>query len=159
MVGNVWTRLGLAVLPPALVAALGALATTPNIPTWYASLAKPAYTPPNWVFAPAWTILYAMMALAAWRVLGLDPATPRRRPALVAYAVQLLLNAAWSWAFFALHAPALAFLVIIALLAALLATTELFWKLDRPAGLLLVPYLAWTSFAALLNYGILKLNP
>ena len=79
--GNVWMRLGLAVLPPALASLLGALATTPNIPTWYASLAKPSYTPPNWVFAPAWTILYALMALAAWRVLGLPPATPRRRPA------------------------------------------------------------------------------
>lgn len=149
----------LAALPPALVSALGALATYPNIPTWYAGLAKPGFTPPNWVFAPVWTLLYAMMAYAAWRVLSLPADRPRRRPGLLAYAVQLALNAAWSWAFFALHAPALGLLVILALLAAIMATLELFWKLDRTAGLLLVPYLGWVSFAALLNYAILKLNP
>ena len=152
-------RLLLAVLPPALASGLGALATYPNIPTWYASLAKPSFTPPNWVFAPVWTLLYAMMAFAVWRVLRLPPATPRRQPALKAFFVQLALNAGWSWAFFGLHAPALGFLAIMALLAAILATLELFWRLDRPAGLLLVPYLAWVSFATLLNYEILKLNP
>ena len=152
-------RLALSALPPALVSALGALATYPNIPTWYAGLAKPVYTPPNWVFAPVWTLLYIMMAVAVWRILALPPATLRRRPALIAFFVQLALNGAWSWAFFALHSPAAGLLVIIALLAALLATLELFWRLDRMAGFLLVPYLVWTCFATLLNYGVLKLNP
>lgn len=150
-------RLALAVLPPALASGLGALATYPNL-AWYAGLAKPSFTPPNWVFAPTWTALYALMALAAWRVLSLSAALPLRRHALVFFLVQLVLNAAWSWAFFGLHAPALAFFVIIGLLAGILGMLEMFWKLDRVAGLLVVPYLLWTSFAALLNYGILKLN-
>src|SRR3954464_13161935 len=92
-----------AVLPVVAAGVLGSVATTPNIPTWYVILAKPGFTPPNWLFGPVWTLLYAMMAYAAWRVLSLPAREPGRRSAMTAFFVQLALNAFWSWAFFAAH--------------------------------------------------------
>jgi tryptophan-rich sensory protein len=140
-----------------LAALLGSLATTPNIPTWYAGLAKPGFTPPNWVFGPVWTLLYAMMAFAAWRILAL-PESRARRAALTAFFVQLALNATWSFAFFAARSPPAGLLVIVALLAAILWTIRLFWPLDRPAAWLLVPYAAWVAYATALNIAIWQLN-
>jgi tryptophan-rich sensory protein len=147
-----------AVLPVALAALLATLATRPNIPTWYAGLAKPGFTPPNWVFGPVWTILYVMMAAAAWRILSLPQARPGRRAALTAFFVQLALNAAWSFAFFAAHSPGTGLAVIGALMAAILWTIRLFWPLDRGAAWLLVPYAAWVAYAAALNASIWRLN-
>ena len=154
-----WQLLGLlaAVLPVITAAALSSIATRPNIPTWYAGLIKPSFTPPNWVFAPVWTVLYILMAYAVLRVLRLSPA-PGRGAALRAFFVQLALNAAWSWAFFALHSPAVGLLVILALLAAILVTIRLFWDLDRLAAYLLVPYTAWVAYATVLNFSIWWLN-
>jgi tryptophan-rich sensory protein len=147
-----------AVLPVALAALLATLATRPNIPTWYAGLEKPGFTPPNWVFGPVWTILYVLMAAAAWRILSLPRARPGRRAALTAFFVQLALNAAWSFAFFAAHSPGTGLAVIGALMAAILATIRLFWPLDRGAAWLLVPYAAWVAYAAALNASIWRLN-
>lgn len=153
-----WRRALIAILPVAAAGALGSLATAPNIPTWYAGLAKPGFTPPNAVFAPVWTLLYAMMAYAVWRILGGPAGEPGRRRALTAFFVQLALNAAWSWAFFGAHSPLAGLVVILALLAAIAATIRLFWPLDRIAAWLLVPYLAWVGYATALNLQIWRLN-
>jgi len=131
---------------------------------WYAALEKPAWNPPAWVFAPVWTLLYAMMAVAGWlvwrgggSVVG-GAGAPSRGIALGVYALQLVLNGAWSWLFFGLQRPGLAFAEIVALWLAILATTVLFWRVKPLAGALLVPYLAWVAFAAVLNLALWRLN-
>lgn len=126
---------------------------------WYASLAKPAWTPPTWVFGPAWTILYAMMAVAAWRLwrrLGARPRESRR--ALVLFAVQLALNLSWTPVFFGMQRPDLALVVILFLWVAIAATIVAAWKACKTAAALLVPYLAWVTFATALNAAIWRLN-
>lgn len=140
----------------AAVALAGSTATLPNIPPWYAGLAKPSFTPPNAVFGPVWTVLYIMMAVAVWRV-GLTSGQSRRR-AIGWFVLQLVLNALWSPVFFGLHAPLSGLVIILALLAALAATTVAFWRIDRVAGLLLAPYLAWVCYATALNAAIVTLN-
>ncbi|GLK76675.1 TspO/MBR-related protein [Methylopila jiangsuensis] len=135
---------------------LGSSATTPNLP-WYDTLAKPAFNPPRLAFPIAWTILYALMAIAAWRVGVLGRGEARRR-ALIAYGVQYVLNVGWSFAFFGAQSPALGLAVIGALLVAIAWTIVRFRVVDRAAALMLWPYLAWVSFASLLNAAILVLN-
>jgi len=124
---------------------------------WYGTLVKPPWNPPDWLFAPVWTVLYALMGVAAWLV------WKRCRfggasLALGAFIVQLALNAAWSWLFFGLHRPDLAFAEIVVLWVAILITLIQFWRLMRPAGILLAPYLAWVSFASVLNFTVWQLN-
>ncbi|MDE2578771.1 MAG: tryptophan-rich sensory protein [Hyphomicrobiales bacterium] len=148
----------MAIAPTAMAAVAGSLATMPEIPTWYASLAKPAFTPPNWLFGPAWTTLYILMAIAFWRILRLPTDAPGVRGAIGLWIVQIVLNALWSFAFFRFHSP-LAGLVVIALLWVAIALTLVrFYTLDRIAGLLFVPYLAWVTFASALNFAIWRLN-
>jgi benzodiazapine receptor len=151
-------RFLIAVAPVVAVAVSASLVTQPNIPTWYAGLAKPGFTPPNWAFPVAWTILYALMAYALWRILALPKSCPGRAGAIIAFFVQLALNGLWSFAFFGAQSPSAGLVVIAALIVAILATMASFWKLDRTAALLLVPYLAWVSYAALLNGTIWRLN-
>ena len=117
-------------------------------------LVKPSWTPPDWVFGPVWSVLYLSMAVAAWLVWRQGNAfTP-----MTLFATQLALNAPWSWLFFGLHSPGAAFIDIVLLWAAIAATTIAFWHRLLVAGLLFVPYLAWVSFAAVLNFGIWRLN-
>ncbi len=137
---------------------LASLATVPNIDTWYAGLSKPAFTPPDWLFAPVWTILYIDMAVAAWLVWRADPGSREAGAALVAFFVQLVVNAAWSWAFFGLHSPILGLLVILALIASIVWTMRRFWLVSPAATWLLVPYLLWVLFATALNGAIVALN-
>ena len=151
-------RLLVAVLPVVAVAVSASLITQPNIPTWYAGLQKPGFTPPNWAFPAAWTILYAMMAYALWRILSSPESRPGRRAAIIAFFVQLALNGTWSFAFFGGQSPLAGLVVIAALIVAILATIRTFWRLDRHAALLLVPYLGWVSYATLLNGTIWHLN-
>jgi benzodiazapine receptor len=125
--------------------------------SWYAGLAKPPWNPPDWVFGPVWTVLYAMMAVAAWLVWRRAGAGRRLWP-MLAFGVQLALNVAWSGLFFGLHRPDLAVLGIALLWAAIAATLALFWPHSRAAALLLAPYLAWVSFAAVLNVVVWQLN-
>jgi benzodiazapine receptor len=134
------------------VAAFGAQ-FTPG--PWYEALAKPAWNPPNWVFAPVWSVLYAMMGVAAWLVWC--RAGQFGWP-IVLWFCQLALNAAWSWLFFGLERPGLAALEIVLLLAAIVATTVAFFRVRLLAGSLLVPYGAWVAFAAVLNVSIWRLN-
>jgi translocator protein len=151
-------RLLVAALPVAAVSALGSLATVPNIPTWYAGLEKPGFTPPNWVFGPVWTVLYAMMALALWRILSLPRGLPGRSGAVAVFFAQLALNGLWSWAFFAARSPLAGLIVILALIVAIIATIRAFQPLDRGAAWLLAPYLAWVAYATALNGAIWRLN-
>lgn len=125
---------------------------------WYAQLNKPSWNPPGWIFGPVWTALYIMMAVAAWVVWRRGGFAVQSGP-LGLFLLQLLLNAAWSPLFFGLHNPALAFAEIVLLWLALLATLRAFRKVQRGAGLLLLPYLAWVSFAAGLNFTLWRLNP
>jgi len=137
------------------VGVLGSLFTTPQIPTWYAGLNHPSIAPPNWVFAPVWTTLYVLMAIAAWRVWKV---TGLRSGAMAAFAVQLVLNLAWSALFFGAHNIGGALAEIALLDVAIVITVILFFWHDWLAGLLLLPYLAWTLFATLLTYGFWGLN-
>jgi len=148
----------LAAGPVVGAALLGSLATTPNIAPWYDALAKPPLTPPNWAFGPAWTTLYILMAYALYRILRLEPGVPGRRAAIFVFFLQLVLNAAWSFAFFAARSPSLGLIVILPMEALLIATIVLFWRIDRVAGLLLAPTALWVAFASYLNAGIFVLN-
>ncbi len=136
---------------------LGAIATTPEIDTWYKSINKPTWTPPGFVFGPVWTTLYIMMGVAAWLVWKRGGFRQSRTP-LALFAVQLLLNVSWSWIFFNQHQLGWAFAEIIMLWTAIVATTIAFFKSSRAAGVLMLPYLAWVSFAAALNHTIWQLN-
>jgi benzodiazapine receptor len=124
---------------------------------WYAALSKPAWTPPNAVFAPVWTVLYVVMGICAWlvwRPAGFAGAAP----ALTLFVIQLVLNALWSYLFFGLHRPDLALLCIVALWIAILLVVILFWRADRRAGALMLPYLAWVGFASCLNLALWRMN-
>jgi translocator protein len=125
-------------------------------PAWYRRLRKPPWSPPSWVFGPVWTLLYALMGVAAWLVASGSRAG--RAPALAAFGAQLALNAAWTPIFFGLRRPGLALAEIVATLAAVAMTTALFLRQRTLAGLLLLPYLAWTAFATLLNAEIWRRN-
>mgnify|MGYP000846980453 CR=1 FL=1 len=135
----------------------GALATAHSVDTWYATLSKPPFNPPNWIFGPVWTTLYVLMSVAAWRI-WLRADGSRRRNALALYALQLGLNCGWSLVFFGQRAPLPALVELAVLLAAVIATTVAFWRIQRSAALLLAPYLAWSSFAFVLNFEIWRLN-
>ena len=139
-----------------LVGAVGSVFTTPEIPTWYAALKHPAIAPPNWVFAPVWTTLYVVMAVAAWRVWRI---TGMRSREMIFYAAQLVLNFGWSWIFFSLHRIGLALAEIAVLDLSILVTTILFFRRDRLAGLLFLPYLGWSFFASFLTHALWILNP
>jgi len=123
----------------------------------YAALQKPSWNPPGWIFAPVWTALYTMMAVAAWRVWR-GGGFARRWLELRLFLLQLFFNVLWSWLFFGLQNPALALLDIVSLWLALLATLIVFWRASAIAGLLLAPYLAWVSFAMALNFALWRLN-
>jgi len=140
------------------VAAIGGLATSSSVGSWYATLNKPSFNPPSAVFGPVWTTLCILMALAAWRVWRGPAADDKRRRALMLYGVQLALNLAWSLIFFGLRRPDLAMIEIAVLLAAIVATTAAFARVDRPAAWLMAPYIAWVSFASVLNFAIWRLN-
>lgn len=138
-------------------AGLGSLFTTPSIESWYVTLRKPPWTPPNWLFGPVWTALYLGMAIAAWLVwrrVGVSGG----KLALTLFALQLVLNVCWSAIFFSAHMPGFAFADIVLLWLLILATVVSFWPISRVAGWLMVPYLLWVAFAAALNYTIWRLN-
>jgi len=138
-------------------AAAGGAATYPRIEGWYATLSKPSWTPPDWLFGPVWSVLYTCMAVAAWLVWQQRGLAGARGPLLL-FAVQLGLNVAWSWLFFGFMNLGLGLVDIILLWIAIAATLVVFWRRSVAAGLLFVPYLAWVGFAAVLNYSIWQLN-
>jgi len=147
----------ISILIAQLAGLVGSIFTMPAITTWYAELVKPSFTPPSYVFGPAWAMLYTLMGLAAYRIWEKRSASGARR-ALVLYAVQLVLNVLWSYAFFGLHNPLAGVGVIVLLWIAVFMTMIFFYRVDNTAGWLFVPYVAWISFAGMLNYAVWMLN-
>jgi benzodiazapine receptor len=139
------------------VSAVGGMVTATSVGTWYQGLVRPPLNPPDWIFAPVWSALYVLMALAAWRVWKIAGVAGARRE-LGMFAIQLGLNLGWSVVFFGLRLPGWAFGEMIVLFAAIVATLILFWQRDRLAGALIVPYVAWVGFALYLNGAIWWLN-
>lgn len=140
-----------------IFAAIGAFASS-QAASFYQQLDRPDWAPPAWLFGPAWSVLYLLMAVAAWRVQR-AAAPGAARAELTLYVAQLVLNALWTWLFFGWHLGALAFAEILLLWLMIAATIRAFWRRDRWAGLLLVPYIGWVSFATLLCYSIWQRNP
>jgi translocator protein len=138
-------------------AGIGSMLTTPSIGGWYAALARPAWTPPNWVFGPVWSLLYLAMAVAAWLVWR-RAGFSGSGLALTLFAAQLAVNVCWSAIFFGAHRPGLAFAEIILLWFLILATMFAFRPLSRAAVWLMAPNLLWVAFAATLNFSIWRLN-
>lgn len=127
--------------------------------SWYDSLSKPAWTPASWVFGPVWTLLYLLMGIAAWRVWATHGFSDRRgRLALVLFLVHLIFNAAWTWLFFGLHMLTAAAVEIVILWVLICFLVVVFWKRDRVAGALLLPYLLWVTYAATLSVGFAVMN-
>jgi benzodiazapine receptor len=180
---NDWISLAMAVLLPQLAGGLGALATASSVNTWYRGLKKPAWNPPGWLFGPVWTVLYLLMGFASWLIWrqGTERATelvtgtaesanngtgprlalpqePETRQALALYAGQLALNTLWSLIFFGVRSLGGALAEIGTLWALIVLTAVRFFRLKPAAGWLLIPYLAWSTFAAVLNGAIWRLN-
>lgn len=151
-------KLVIAIVVSELAGIIGGVATASSVSTWYVALRKPPFTPPSWVFGPVWTTLYAMMGVAAWLVWRMGLEKPTVRTALTIFLVQLALNTLWSLIFFGLRAPGWAFLEIIFLWSAIVLTTVRFFRLSIVAGALMLPYIAWVSFASVLNYYLWRLN-
>ena len=154
---NRWLALSLFLLVSFAASAIGGLATFESVRTWYPTLVKPSWNPPSAVFGPVWTLLYALMSVAAWRVWR-RPDSLESRLALRLFFVSLVLNAFWSVLFFALHRPGWALVDNVALWAVLVFVQILFARTDRVAGWLWAPYLAWVTFAVALNAAIWRLN-
>jgi len=137
---------------------IGSIFTNASIPTWYAALEKPSFNPPNWLFAPVWTILYILMGISAFLVWRVGLSGPNVKMALVIFIIQLILNAFWSVAFFGLRSPMAGLIVIVILWVAILLTILSFARVSITAGVLLIPYILWVSFASILNAAIYILN-
>jgi len=138
---------------------IGTVFTTPSIPTWYATLNKPFFTPPSWLFAPVWITLYTLMGISAFLVWRKGLSDQHVRKASIVYAVQLILNVLWSGVFFGFRSILAGLIVIVILWIAILLTILSFYKISKTAGLLLIPYILWVSIAASLNFSVLILNP
>lgn len=139
-----------------LAAAFGSIFTSPAIGTWYATLVKPVFAPPNWVFGPVWTTLYILMAISLYLVW--KKGYKKNKDAITAFGIQLIMNASWSFAFFGLRSPLLGMINIIVLWFAITTTMIKFRRISKNAFYLLVPYVTWVSIALILNCSILILN-
>lgn len=137
---------------------IGSLVTTPNIPTWYAALNKPFFNPPSWVFGPVWTLLYLLMGIAAYLVWSKGYENNAVKYALTIFIIQLALNGLWSFLFFGQHWLLISFIEIVVLWLFILLTILKFYALSPIAGLLLIPYILWVSFASILNFSFWWLN-
>lgn len=153
-----WPKLILCVVIVMVLGAAGGIVTAGSIPDWYATLAKPPGTPPNAVFGPVWSVLYLMIGISLARVWHFVSAGAEKRRALIRFAIQMILNLIWTPLFFGAHLVAVALAVIVSLWVMILLTILAFKPLDRVAAWLLVPYLAWVSYATYLNAGFLVLN-
>ena len=142
-----------------LAGIIGSVFTTPAIPTWYANLTKPSFNPPNWVFAPVWISLYFFMGISVFLVWRRGILNPGINIALRFFIIQLILNSLWSVFFFGLKSPLLGFIEILFLWIFILLTIWYFFKVSKIAGILLLPYILWVSFAVFLNFSLWRLNP
>jgi len=149
-------KLIISLIIPQLAGAIGSLFTMDSISSWYTTLAKPEFTPPNYVFGPVWITLYFLMGISlylVWTSKNLKSRTP-----LIIFGVQMFLNAIWSIVFFGLESPMFGLLIIVTLWGMIALTIFSFWKISKPAAYMLLPYIAWVSIATYLNYGIWTLN-
>ncbi|MBW6518876.1 MAG: tryptophan-rich sensory protein [ANME-2 cluster archaeon] len=137
---------------------LGSKFTSPSIPGWYASLQKPYFSPPNWIFAPVWILLFTLMGISLYLVLRENFNDNTVKIGMVIFTFQLLLNISWSFLFFNLQNILFAFFEIIFLWIAISLTIYQFWKINKKSSYLLVPYLLWVTFAAILNFSIWRIN-
>jgi len=137
---------------------IGRIVTAEPVAGWYRTLVKPSFNPPNWAFPVAWSTLFLLMAVAFFRVLRTPASTPRRGLAIALFVAQLVVNVGWSVAFFGANSPLAGMIVIVPFWGLILATAIVFGRIDRTAGWLLSPYLAWVTFATVLNAAILRLN-
>ncbi|HGE72528.1 TPA: tryptophan-rich sensory protein [Candidatus Poribacteria bacterium] len=137
---------------------IGSIFTNASIPTWYMTLEKPSFNPPNWLFGPVWTALYILMGIAAFLVWRAGLGEPKARTALIIFIIQLILNVLWSVAFFGFRSPIAGLVVIVILWVAILLTILSFVKVSIIAGILLIPYILWVSFASILNAAIYVLS-
>ena len=154
-----WLKLAISIVVCLCAGMVGSLFTRDAITSWYVFLQKPAFTPPGWLFAPVWTLLYIMMGIAVflvWRK-GLDQFQVRE--SVIIFIIQLVLNAGWSYAFFGLRSPLTGLIVIVPLWTAILLTIINFFKVSRAAAYLLIPYILWVSFATVLTFAFYLLNP
>lgn len=151
-------KLAIAIIVSQMAGIIGAVFTSSAIPVWYAGLVRPEFAPPNWVFGPVWTTLFAMMGVAAFLVWKKGLGRKDVRLALGVFGGQLVLNTLWSILFFGLQSPGAALIEIGVLWLAILATIIVFYRISKPAAWLLVPYILWVSFASFLNYSIWALN-
>jgi tryptophan-rich sensory protein len=142
----------------AAASGLGSTATSSHIPTWYAALNKPWFNPPNWAFPLAWTALFLLMAVGLWRILRQVDGGQARNHAILAFLVQILFNVGWSFTFFAARSPFAGMFVAAGLTLAVLAMILAFRRIDPLAAALQLPYLAWVSFATVLNVAIWRIN-
>jgi len=151
-----FTKLVIALIIPQAAGLLGSLATAPNITGWYASLVKSSFNPPNWIFGPVWTFLFLLMGIALYLVW--TNKNKNKQTAYLFFSLQLVFNIIWSVLFFGLHNPLSAFVEIIFLWILILLNIIYFYKINKTAGWLLLPYILWVSFAAALNFSIWQLN-
>lgn len=141
---------------PLLAGFIGSLFTTPSINTWYLNINKPSFNPPNWIFAPVWTILFILMGISLYLIW--QSTIKDKTKSLILFYTQLILNILWSYLFFSLHNPLLAFIDIILLAIFIILLIISTYKISKTASLILLPYIFWVSFASILNYSIFILN-
>ena len=152
---KIW-KFVLSILISFLAGGIGSIFTTPAIRDWYPTLVKPSFNPPNWLFGPAWTLLYLLMGIALYLVW--TSVKENKKSAYIFFFTQLFLNALWSIIFFGAHQTGWAFFEIVLLWLAILAAIFAFYRISKPAAYLLIPYILWVTFAAILNFAIWRLN-
>jgi benzodiazapine receptor len=153
-----FVKLVIAIAIPVLIGGISGFFTVSGVESWYQTIQKPSWNPPNWIFGPVWTTLYVMMGIALWLVWKEDTSRELKMIAFILFGVQLILNFLWSFIFFKLEQPGFAFLEILFMWVAILATIFAFAQVNKAAAWLLVPYISWVSFAAILNFTIWRLN-
>ena len=153
-----WPKLIASVLICQLAGIIGSVFTVSSIPDWYANLNKPWFTPPNWLFGPVWVTLYTLMGISLYWIWERGPSKSNVRGALLVFFGQLVINAVWSIMFFGLQSPFYALILVAMLWSLILLTIYMFYKIEKKAGLILVPYMAWVTVATLLNYFVWVLN-
>lgn len=153
-----WFRLAACIIICELAGGLGGLFTANSVKTWYTTIQKPAFNPPNWVFMPVWNTLFLLMGIALFLVWAKSAELPSARKAMWIFALQLALNVSWSAVFFGLHSIVGAMGIIVILWCAILWTIVIFGKISKTAAWLLVPYIVWVSFAGILNGALVYLN-
>ncbi len=151
-------KLIISIAIPILVGAVAGYFTSSSVAGWFSTLHKPSFNPPNWLFGPVWTALYILMGIAFYLVWKSESGNASKKQAIILYIIQLTLNFCWSFIFFYEEAPGTAFAEILLLWIFILLTIIYFLKISKTAGWLMVPYLCWVTFAAILNYSIWQLN-